>query len=542
MSHEELSLQAKKANQCRLAILLPITMFFLVLSRLMYGVDLSDESFYAVSAKVILDWGGLFVMNANISQFSSALLIPLLCIWNAVFPNAEALILWLRFCFLIFLVICSFCIYTHAIKSSTRVEALLLSALPLAWIPFGLPALSYNTMGQGFTLCGLAAFSCDNRTAPIERLLRALPFGLAAVAYPTLTVAIGVFIVLSLFLSDEQSHRKQSLYTILALVLVGLTFALLLSIEGFSNIKVALESFSSMSKGNPMKHFLLQDQLLKNFFPFLSATSLVLGLLVSKQPGRISLVSMYAFLVVLLTVALLPAKAMFLPSHTIITLLGIFFIPIVLLNHSERFIKFVFLSAWIAGLSAVASSQNGLMNFCIGIFPGLCIMLCYLSRFGRLDIFNANLFRTVVVILLCYFSITSIYGDSSVENNTTVAGGSFKFIRTTSDKNKLIEGLRTDLSAFEKSRKTLYVIGPPGCYLCSKLKPLDLRVFHLSGEIFERGRPLLDKFYAKHGKPDVILYVPVPYFGEQNSLDKDLLKSGYRPSVQKLSYTIFEKI
>ena len=524
------------------ALFLPIGATLLISFKLFKGVDLSDESFYAISAQSILQWHGLFVMNANVSQFACAFVAPLIFCWNLIAPSSESLMLWLRVCYIVFSAICSACLFSYAVKRTKWWEAVMLSTLPLAWVPFGIPALSYNTLGQGFLLCGLALYRCSQQTAPIERCLRALPFGLAIAAYPTLAIPVSGFLLLNLVLTDEPEIRKQAKYTVAAITVVGFAIACLLLYEGFPYFLRAIQSFHGTSQ-NATKGYLIHDQLLTNYFPILAPASLVLGFLTSKSKRKMEIASIYLFLLIIAIVCALPAKAMFLQSHAIIFFSAIFLLPQVIFQQTDRFTKFVFLFGIIAGLSVATSSHNGFMNFCIGFFPALCLTLCHVPRFekdNQFAQFTGNVFRATIVGTLLFFSITYTYGDDS-NGAFPVAGGKFNGLATTEERSRLIRIISDDIASVSKNKQTIYVIGPPGYYLCTNLKPLDLRTFHLSGDLFEPQRPLFDQFYAMHGNPDLILHVPIPYFGELNSFDEKLLKSGYVCSVKKPNYSIYMK-
>jgi hypothetical protein len=96
------------------------------------------------------------------------------------------------------------------------------------------------------------------------------------------------------------------------------------------------------------------------------------------------------------------------------------------------------------------------------------------------------------------------------------------------------------LGRYDEKYKTIYVIGPPGCYLCSKLKPLDPLLFHSSyKDSLELIRPYWQKFYDDHGYPDVLLLFNGDSFGKPTTLDQEILEHHYSLALNRANYRIF---
>ena len=116
--------------------------------RITIGIDLADKSYYAI---FLDDWlkGGIQSSVLLSPHQSAALLVyPMARAYVAIHGSESGLILFLRTLYLLGSALASACIFAFLRLVSWRGTAWFGALETLAFIPFGLPAPSYNTIGM----------------------------------------------------------------------------------------------------------------------------------------------------------------------------------------------------------------------------------------------------------------------------------------------------------------------------------------------------------------------------------------------------------
>ncbi len=525
----------------------------LLLHRLFLGVDLSDEGFYLANAKCIIDWGRPFVMSLTLSQTSIMLTVPLVQFWQSLLHfGSNGTILWLRFSYLVLSGVTGFVFFSYANTRIKRPLALLLSFLPVVWIPYGLPALSYNTLGENFFFIGLCLCCLQNRALfrPLQSALVSIPFALACLAYPSLPLACVIFLGATAVVSADRGEKKNALVTLVVLILLGVVSAVLLVLLcGQSNILHALDfykQYAHVDQGHKLEA--LQLQVSGYFFPLFATIALSAGItVVSNVSARIKDMALLIVAATLVWASCLPTN-MFLQSHAELDLLALFILPLLFRGQQMRSVtKMALVGSWLAGLIVSFSSTNGVMALCVGAFPAICLGLCEIVRrqeeqqnqFSR----AAALVLVSAVIFVNLRSSLSVYGTDRLASQSslteTMPSGPFKGLKTQTEKGQTILSLSHDLELLVGDPKTIYFIGPPGYYTCTDLKPLDPTFYHFDGHVFEGIKPLVAQFYEDHGRPDVMVATNDQYFGKLNSMDQDWIDHYYSVLKRDPRYTIY---
>lgn len=118
--------------------------FLVIIAR--YGYGNRDESFYLTIPKRLLQGDALLVEEWHVSQLSALLLLPIMKLYLVVNPTGVGMILHFRFIYVGVQSLCAILLYSR-LKRYSRVGAALGSLLFMIYAPFGISALSYNSMG-----------------------------------------------------------------------------------------------------------------------------------------------------------------------------------------------------------------------------------------------------------------------------------------------------------------------------------------------------------------------------------------------------------
>lgn len=169
----------------------------LVLSwhRLRYGVDLSDESFYAVVTQRYVLGDRPYVDEVNLRQTSSLLTVPFYWLYLHLTGGTDGVMLFLRHLYLGVQLLVAACVYRFAVRLVPRSLSLLAAALPVSFVPFTIPAPSYNTLGALLFAAGMA-LSLSSVFGGTERralVVAGVLHGLASVAYAPLGLVVLVY-------------------------------------------------------------------------------------------------------------------------------------------------------------------------------------------------------------------------------------------------------------------------------------------------------------------------------------------------------------
>jgi hypothetical protein len=519
--------------------------------RLGIGVCVYDEGFYIEVARSIIAWQRPFLVSVSIAQTSSGMLIPFIQLWYLAGLGDQGLVLWMRVLYLITNCGCAFALFSYARRRLDSARAILVSMLGLVWIPFGIPAPSYYTLAANSFLCGLICYCLskgEHDRVWLPRLADAL-FAIGCLAFPPLALPCLAFLVARVLLAPDKTTRNKRLTSIVCLASIGfgslLFLALFCGTGHLMNSVMVARSLAGFYKSDMIQimHWVFGEK----YYPLLlSITFLAAVGATFKSNIRSGFLSMVVFMIALVTTAFLNVGLMSANSHLEVLLLFIFFTPIALRdpNFTEES-RVVFWTSALAALTFTFSSGSGPVTFCLGAYPGVCVaMIELLANQERtrsqmlLTAGTALCAVTVTVLFVC--AVTTIYGDKDLDWSHTVRvqSGPFCWLRTTPSKRYLITKLKEDLDSYGKPYKTIYVIGPPGWYLCSALKPLDLILWHSKN--LDSVASYLKNLYKEYGRPDVIvLATHDSIFGIPNKFDLELLKQSYLLTVTRPDYLIF---
>lgn len=150
-----------------------------------------DESFYLSVPYRLCQGDGLFIHEWNLSQTSAVLLYPIMRIYLLITQSTEGILLHLRW---IFTTVWSLsALFTGIrIRRCSRAGACVASLAVLIYTPFGIMALSYNSLCILLLLDACVLFlTAEKRTGPL--IISGVLFAGAVLCCPYLAVLYGLF-------------------------------------------------------------------------------------------------------------------------------------------------------------------------------------------------------------------------------------------------------------------------------------------------------------------------------------------------------------
>lgn len=171
---------------------LSFAIFFSIVSILVYykcryGFGNIDESFYLVTPLRLWQGDALFAEEWHLSQTSSILLLPLIDIFLHLTGSTTGIILTMRYVCTSVQVLTALFLYFR-FRCIHWLGASLSSISFLLYTPFGIMALSYNSMGIVFLTLSMVFISTSVRFQQIQYILSGICLSAAVLCCPFLAV------------------------------------------------------------------------------------------------------------------------------------------------------------------------------------------------------------------------------------------------------------------------------------------------------------------------------------------------------------------
>lgn len=433
--------------------------------RLFQGADFGDECAYiAIPWRFILG-DRPFVDEINPIQTSTFITLPFirLFVWGT--GGLDGVVLYMRVLYFAFC--CAVASAAFAcLRRSLGVSLSLAVAIAIVlFVPFGMPALSYNTLASGFFALGVflgMRTILDGRRDSFF-FLAGLAHGLASVAIPTYVIPGVCFVGIAAFgLSRERRLRRFSIYAAGGVLAAGLFLPYFLHL---SDETLAFSySYTNGVGAWVNKLYTLLWQMWRIQPHKVGLIVAVLGFLVL---GRFKA----AFPALLLSIAfplliLLPIEYVHIgrsaSSNSVFhaTLLALFAPVLFVFLWRSLLARQLFLGVWVpsacAGLIAGWTSGNGLPNAGHGFLPAALVTCVLAGLFAREAAqwtslrFVRHLALAVPLIsaLLLWRYQEATYLDDDVSSlDARIGSGPLRGLHTTAEKKAWIEDISQAVTA-----------------------------------------------------------------------------------------------
>lgn len=524
--------------------------------RVTLGIDLGDEAYYAAFVDGWLKSGLAHSPFLMVHQTADLLVYPFAFLYRAARGDADGLVLFLRFVYLGVSALSAACLYRALLPWRGQAVAVLTAMFALLFVPFGLPAPSYNTLGMCSLVAALSLFAAgfsqvfvmpDNGTARRFSPLLWLSGGwwaLACIAYPPMMAPLVALLGLALAtLRTVPERRLIRRYAMVCAVLLFVAFLTLCAALGPMRLLEMVRftnAFNNVSGGGGGKFRAAVSALTEHpRFALLCFAAVFLAgarCLRGNAPRLICDMLLGALIV---GVATSPAPTFFNRMHDLVLLLAISGLcigirPLLLTgldaDRHQRLFSLIFVVSVIGGLVTAATAFNGLFNFPIGGFlaAGLALVLPTSTTLPT------RLSQLLVVVLCCSamasMTFTTFYGQIgpiSYREAVRVEHGAFAGLRTDVDQASFIDQLT---AAIEKQRgcgNRFAVLGTgPGFYLMTTLAPSALSTWNYSGDASNHATEAVRAFYSvPENRPDVLVVNNWQWATPLSAADRALLDS-----------------
>jgi hypothetical protein len=502
-----------KKFEIGLFAVLILILFLLILNRIHYGVDLTDEA-YNLAIPYRLSLGDLpFIDEIDPHQTSSLMLVPIIKLYTLLF-GTEFLVLSMRYVYILFTLGIAYLIHKSVRDTLGWKLSLLVSLFLVACAPTGAIFFNYNRLAYLMFSAG-----CFLGILPRGRLFwSGILHGLAIIAYPFFVIPCAVFFSIQL-LSKRRSKMADYVYGAVIPLFVFLVIAWRI---GFDRVLEMAWSLRSGIHGGGFEKFgnvfvEIWNQI--HYKGLILIYCVVVFVLFRRQKQ---------FVLALLVIPLFPFLALgirdpFAPSWYVI-FYGLF-APYLMLfaRKDDNFLPSIFLGIWIpafaAGLTTAVVSANGTINFAIGLIPGALVTSIQLvsliseNSSGPRRHFSALVPISLLIVFLG-FQYSFIYSEGRFSGlSARIESGPYGGLYTTPAKRQYLESIMSDFEKFrlDQGRVLFFDFFPAG-YLFSTMRPAANSVWLLPPGLFNTSRELNLRYYTDNSRlPDVSIRLNLVY-------------------------------
>jgi hypothetical protein len=485
--------------------------------RVTKGVDLSDEAYYAI---FLDDWlkGSIASSSLLMLHQTAALIVyPAALLYSAIKGSSEGLSLFLRGIFLLGALVSALAWVLFLRKLEYRLMAWAGGLLIFAFVPFGLPAPSYNTIAQqaltiALASVGSAFLSNRNSEQCFYLIASAFAWAIATVAYPSMVLPLGTVCLLVIFYRNDCFFQVW-FYVIAASALTCLAWALVVSLLSFSKLQDSLffqAAMNDVGGWNRKLSFAIDVFRANATFTVLVLIAIIIGLIRRLAP-------LFAQFASVVCIALLFATppAFYVRSHdvvTLATLTGLGLLSGLRRGSSphDRIIALVYVTSLVAALTTCATAFNSVFNFSIGALPAATLAMVARPSPRSPSFLTAVLTATGVV---CVLSTTLFrpYGEIPERNASPrerISNGFFAGLAANADDLALIRIVQDHISPMLGPDQTLAVVGRlPGLVLVTRARLSMLSAFPMSPPVNARVLAMTSDFYEHpENQPFLVIF------------------------------------
>lgn len=483
-----------------LAAVLVAYAFVATYRRLSYGVDPADEAFALAITQRFSLGDRPYIDEFNLRQTAGLLTTPIYWAYLKVTGSStDGIVYFMRLVYLVVQCFVAWSVYAFAVRRVPRSFAMIAAAMPLSFIPFGMPVANYNGLGALLLTSGvftvLRALLDDQRRSAM--VLAGVCNGLACIAYPPLAVPVTLIAASTLLLpsapSDARPRWRRTLDFAIGIAIVGIPFMLVLA-PGLPGLKKALEYESMTTRARTLdkvKGVLASVNQLSPASPSTLTTVAVAGLIAARSMALRKAV--FAFLVLFMayywsdvlwdTRAQVPANLLTLHLSIYLGLLAGLFLAFA---PRGRVMSTLAFAGWapsvLAGLMMATASDNiGCMNGGLGLFAASVLaMVAAPLGIERPGAPLGVLQRTCAVAIMAMLPLAALsvnagstYSDGAiVPEMPRVQVGPFRGLRGTPQKVARMEELTRELrTVVRPGENMLSYYDFPGAYLVVPTRP-----------------------------------------------------------------------
>ncbi len=516
--------------------------------RLFFGVDFTDEAFYAANCERLVNGAVPFVDEAGMVQHTTCVLAyPFSWLWEET-SGSTGVVLYMRHLhFALTLLIFAVVLVALRRMLGKAPWVWVLAAIALAFIPFNLPSLSYNSVGCAMFLAGSccvmwATAGGGTRSAVLGGFLN----GVAFFAYPPLLVPVLVQAGVAVALVRE---RRLLIALLAPVALWCLAFLALAVAVGPSEFRAAADDATNYLRqsGGPDKAWEVLRTTFEGFPYKYVAVVLLTGAWIIRRRAPL----MAALLLVALPLSALPELGTMTSDQASLFFVRNFSIlggALYLFARHDPQAVHAFRILWVPGMAAgvvtAMASANGALNFGIGSVPAalaavlFTVVACSTLVGERPQLKPAAVLAASAgtVAVLVGLQFTSTYRDEPVYKlRAAIDGGPYAGLRTSETRRDFVkETTRVIRENVGSGDRVLFFDDFPAGYLFTSAAPATnatwlYKVSDLQDGNVRGYRRILLSYLAKRRMPSVAIQVLGKPQGSQRRRPTD-----YRPSADPI--------
>lgn len=489
--------------------------------RIWYGVDLTDESFYVALPYRFALGARPFVDETTVAQQAGLLVSPFVWLWNAAF-GVDGVVLFVRHLQFLFSLLVAAAAFV-SLRGLTRSAAVAVPAAvcAVAFVPFDIHSLSYNTLGSGLFTAG-----CVLAYRPRARgrlALAGVCHGLAVFAYPSLAVAVAVGFVARVALDRAGWRKEVAAFGLPALGVAAAAMGVVVGSAGVHGVETGYRRSSDYlghagSAGKLADVFHHQWTTLHFWYLLLPALALLGAVWLVRRPLAAPLLLVLPLLVV--PVSLAHVFDSYTGTLEYVAHYGALALPLLALVRRRAEARGLFAAVWTpafaAGLATAYSSNNGGVNFGVGFFPAVLVTTVFLawaledSTGGVLAAIPALVVPALLVVLGW-----PVYRDGPISTLTaTVPDGPFAGLQTSLNKALFLGEMTRDLDRVGRRCRIVFFKDFPGGYLLAHRRGDTNSAWIATVAVNKTTayQQTLLRYWGRHGLPDVAVVIKrIPY-------------------------------
>jgi hypothetical protein len=474
--------------------------------RLFFGVDLTDESQYIAQALGPLIGGTAFVTDRLFQQSGSLWVSPFFWIFLKLTGSTTGLVLYFRILYFAACLTTAGVLFQSFRKKNSVEHSLALAVLPILYIPFAIPSISYNTMG---VLMSILSFSLWRLLKASESKLTgfflSLSLAMGVFSYPPVGLAYFLFFILEF---QNPNYRKLMVKVFAGSMVLLAVFSISVFSIGMEEIEKNFAIARAVSLLTLETKWNLSLYYLKALFPGPLYWILIpiIGLFLGFRKKPFELIAVPVFVIFFISFA--PYLDMEINSGFLLYGVALTFLLKALQKvfFQEKWnLRTEILVSLLIGLLMGSTSGNGITNAALGF--SIAIIYLFESALIRNQKFPLMAWLSVVLIY-CYGPWAFFYRESRLpELSYQIQSGPFYGLITNSFKYSFLSELEADLKTLPSTSKSIFVYDSlPAGYLFTSLQPVTFLYYMHPVDLTPSLRPeLIRMFVNSNARPDVVV-------------------------------------
>lgn len=512
--------------------------------RMVIGIDLTDEAYYTAFIDGWLKTGIDANTALSLHQTAALLIYPFALAYAKLQGGVDGIALFLRVVYLAATALTGCIFYSFVRRFRSDDIAVFAALLVASFIPFSLPAPSYNTLGMLAMTCAMSAGAqyamdiVDSRSSCCRKwaLVSAASWTVAVVSYPTLVVVQALFVAGLAYAIPKEKRQVLLAYALTCAAIHALGIAVLLASFGLAKL-LAMLTFSNASLQVSSGLLAKVQRLLSPFarsplFALLGLAMVVIGIVARHARSSTLQVCLAASVLVVMAIASTTGPVLFAKTHDLVLLAALLGAGLALNDsfaiHQKKLFRMLLCVRSIAGLVTALTATNGLVNFAVGGFFAAALALTLVLPANARGWPAPQLaVLTGVAGLFLWNAYAFVYGEVGnplLDQPQRITQGVFRNLLTSRVQRESIAEVTRLIAEIQPAPASILVLGRlPGVYLLSTAKPMTLSTwdFGQHNEPLPKIEQIRIAFFKDPAhRADVVVEVSDPWTKPPSEVDR----------------------